>query len=119
MSYAQFPFLSSVGFTADQQRKILEVLNGKKIRPCAACGLKQTWQLVNDGVVNLPVNRPHLSGADVQAYVTPMFSNRGLPCIALMCLNCGNVQLHSVFQLGLGPVLGLILEPPPWPTGGQ
>jgi hypothetical protein len=106
------------GFTEDQQRQILAALNNKKIRGCSACGLTRTWELITEGIINLPVGSAGLPGGSYQYYAAPIYPNRGMPCIGLMCKNCGHLQLHSVFQLGLGTVLGL-LPSPIFSTGGQ
>lgn len=112
MSY--IPVSSPQGFTPDQQKKIIEVLN-QKITVCPACRRLKTYQLVTDGIIYMPVAQP----ATYQIpYVTPQYQvqGRGLPCIALICQNCGNLQFHSVIQLGLGEILGTVV---PSPYGGQ
>ncbi len=42
---------------------------------------------------------------------------RTLPCIALMCSNCGHLQFYSVLQLGLGVALGVVASLIPEPEG--
>jgi hypothetical protein len=104
------------GFTPDQQQKIVEALRGK-IRPfCSACGLANTYQLLTEGIIYMPVTQPVVNTGGVlydrspspQMYQAPLsYQGRGFPCIALICQNCGQVQFHSVLQLGLGALLGV------------
>jgi hypothetical protein len=117
------------GFTQEQQRRIIEVL-GQKLRHCSGCGKLQTLQLVTDGIIYMPVTQP-LTYPDtyirsypdssagsyaLPAFAPPTFQGRNLPCIALLCSNCGHLQFHSVLQLGLGAVLGVL--PPTAPLYG-
>ena len=102
----------AAGFTLEQQQKIVQALSGK-LRACPACGKVRTWQLITDGVVNMPVGSvPYTNPyTPVQTYpnaYAQMFSQpRSIPCIVLVCTNCGNLQFHHVLTLGLGPVLGI------------
>ena len=81
-----------MALTPEQQRTIATLLN-EKLRPCAACGVPKTWNLVSEGIVYAPLQA--------------VLSSQALPCVALVCSNCGHMQLHHVFTLGLGPLLGI------------
>src|ERR1700735_3371807 len=98
------------GFTAEQQRQIIEALN-RKIRGCSACGLNSTWRLVTEGIINMPVSPPLPFQAFPPTYYGT-FPSQGLPCVGLICTNCGHFQFHSVIQLGLGHVLGVLPTTP-------
>lgn len=106
------------GFTVEQQQKIVEALN-TKLRNCSACGMQKTYQLVTEGLINLSVTSPIWYPSNAMYYQAPIYPNRGLPCVAVMCTNCGHLQLHSVFQLGLGAVLGLVPSAPLMSTEGR
>jgi hypothetical protein len=89
-----------MALTPEQRAGITEVLN-HKIRGCSSCGLNGTFQLVNEGVLLVPLGE--------------VLSGRAVPVVALICSNCGYVQMHHVFKLGLGPLLGIV----PAPDGGK
>jgi len=75
-----------------------EVFRQLRRLACPACGKPKTLVLVRDGTLAVPL----LSD--------PVGS--GLPVVAFICSNCGNVQLHHVFRLGLGSLLGVQVIPP-------
>jgi hypothetical protein len=113
MSYIPVP--PPPGFTPDQQQKIIEALSGK-LRPCSSCGKMRSYQLFTEGMVYMPVTPPlGYSGSFGRLNYgssLPMYQGRGLPCIAIICQNCGHLQFHSVIQLGLGAVLGVLPDAP-------
>ncbi len=85
-------------FTADQQQKIAEALNAKNINPCPSCGKEKTWS-VGPALVLLVLQPNPPLGVSI--------TGQSLPCIPLICTNCGNTMLHNAMTLGLGEVLGL------------
>jgi len=89
-------------FTVEQQQKIVEALNAKNINPCPSCGKEKTWS-VGPALV-LFVLQPNPSQG-----VT--MTGQSLPCIPLICSNCGNTMFHNAVTLGLGEVLGLRTAP--------
>lgn len=100
----------SQGFTPEQQQKIIAAL-GQKLRGCPACGKVGTWQLMTEGLVNIPIGNPGQYAYPASGgafYGGPFSTNKAIPCIALTCANCGNLQFHSVLQLGLGPLFGFV-----------
>jgi hypothetical protein len=114
MGYAPIP--SSPGFSLQQQQAIIDALKGK-LHFCPACHYNaQALQLVTDGIIYMPVTQsysyPAASGKLYNLQTPPAYQGRGLPCIALICSNCGNLQFHSVIQLGLGSLLGLLPNQP-------
>src|SRR4051794_16290317 len=98
----------SPGFTSEQTQKIIEALNQKLKGFCPGCSKHRTFQLMTDGIVYMPVTQPPLGGlatlypTNYQLY--PGLPNRNLPCVALICTNCGFLQFHSAVQLGLSAV---------------
>jgi hypothetical protein len=113
-----FVGFSSIGFTPEQQKRIIDTLT-PKLRACAACGKNGTWQLMTEGVVQMPI-APNVGAMQSAFYsqpsgygeglygLAPYNSPRTLPCIVLTCGNCGHLQFYSVLQLGLGAVLGVV-----------
>ena len=82
-----------MAFSPEQTKEIVEILNSK-IRGCQACGQQGSWRLMFDAL-----------------FVPLRGGVQSLPCVVLICQNCGNTQLHHVFTLGLGPLLGIEQAP--------
>lgn len=80
-------------FTTEVRDKIIQKLNEQQLYPsCPRCAPRSsTWTLV-DGYVALPIQKNFRS-----------FNTFGqtLPCIALVCNNCGNTQLINLISIGL------------------
>jgi len=87
-------------FTPEQNKGILDALN-QKVLPCSACGQSKTWQLVHEGPVMVPLANSAASP------LTSLGTGPVLPCVAVICSNCGNTQFHHILKLGLGPLLGI------------
>lgn len=69
------------------------MLKEKKLpRNCSACGTNR-WTLSNE----MYLLSAFSSGAIVLG--------SGLPCVALVCRNCGHTQLYNVFVAGLSEIL--------------
>ena len=79
-------------FSEQLKRTVIERLKGRGVPPekCPMCRASK-W-IIGDGFLNQPVQKSF-----------PVFSVGGptLPCIALLCNNCGFVSLHAVGVLGL------------------
>jgi hypothetical protein len=114
---ATFTPQMSPGFTAEQTQKIIEALNKKLKGFCPGCSLARTFQLVTDGIVYMPVHAPPaILGIAATLYSnTPTtypsaylgFPKGNLPCVALVCTNCGFLQFHNLVALGLGGLIGM------------
>ena len=81
----------NTGLTDEQLEAIIKALNSK-IKGCSACGAQSMWAPITDGIVALPMMHMPF---------------RTVPCVAIFCQNCGHVQLHNVFTLGLDRMLGV------------
>jgi hypothetical protein len=95
-----------VSFTADQEARILGVLNEKtSSRKCTACG--GNYRLAPDVYLLQKIQ-------GVGYNEVPM--GGGQPCISVVCEQCGNVLLFNIFRLGLADYLGI--KPAKVPTNG-
>lgn len=89
-----------MAFTDNEQQKILAAIQAKvpQIKNCPICGSVK-WNL-SVGVVTLSIQ---------EQPGTIVLGGPGMPCIPLVCLNCGNTVLLNMMVLGLKDML----EKPP------
>ena len=79
------------GFSGEIREEILRTLQERiKIQACPLCGTN-TWTLA-DGFVALPVQ---------EGFSAFEVGGPALPCVALVCNNCGNTYLINVLNIGL------------------
>lgn len=83
-------------FTEDEKQKILATIKAQvpKIGNCPVCG-NSNWTLA-DGYIQLPVQ---------DKLGSVVLGGPVLPCVAIVCTNCGNTVLLNVFALGLKDML--------------
>jgi len=89
--------------TPYQLERIREALNQKILRPCPVCGQESTRTIYDDY---------HMLSLSVSPTTTQLAQNV-IPCVVVVCSNCGFVELHNVHVLGLAEVLG-IPKPGEW-----
>ena len=78
-------------FTEETRNEILNTLHKRiRIPACPLCGTN-AWTLA-DGFVALPLQ------GDFSAFTV---GGPVLPCVALVCNNCGNTYLINVLNIGL------------------
>jgi hypothetical protein len=77
-----------------QFTKIIAALNEKANRPCEACGVNN-WSVLSDYSIFPLMSDPRVQSTD-----------RFLPCVVVVCMNCGRTQFFNVHILGLGSELG-------------
>jgi predicted nucleic-acid-binding Zn-ribbon protein len=86
-----------MALTQDQLNAIQAKLAEKGVSSCPSCRRTSTWSIVPDlATVRL---QPPESIADF------MVGGQVLPCVVIVCHNCGNTELHNVFALGLSDIL--------------
>jgi|SRR5450759_5610816 hypothetical protein len=113
-----------MAFSQEQYQLIANALQSKANRFCPACGVR-SWAIQTEGLVSLqiqtyrtqpvvkmPWTPPAPPGTPPQ--FVPIIGPGGpmLPCIVVVCTNCGLTQLHNVFTLGVAAALGI-------PAGGK
>ena len=88
-----------MAFTERQQAKVMEAIREKlpHFGACNACH-KGGWTLM-DGFVHLQLSDDVLQ--------VPQPGASALPCVALLCNNCGNTMLFNIIMLGIGDVFGV------------
>lgn len=80
----------------EQQEKLRDLLNDwPGPQECPWCG-KDEWA-ISDELVLLQSMR---QASDLRI-------GRGQPCVAVQCLDCGNVLVFNAFRLGVGELLNL------------
>lgn len=88
-----------MNLTHEQQQRILAAVQDRtqafRAGSCPLCRAK-AWT-VADGIVRLNL------GA---VYGDPLFPASVMPCIALVCGNCGHTELLNLFSLGLEDIAG-------------
>ena len=89
----------AMSLTQEQVNIVTNTLLAKGVASCPACHRSRTWSVVND-LVMLHVQPPQTFGSII-------VGGPVLPCVAIVCSNCGNTQFHNVFALGLANVLGV------------
>lgn len=78
-------------FSEETRNEILNTLHKRiKIPACPLCGTN-TWTLA-DGFVALPLQEDFFAFA---------VGGPVLPCVALVCKNCGNTYLINLLNIGL------------------
>ncbi|MDO8716942.1 MAG: hypothetical protein Q7J73_09105 [Dehalococcoidales bacterium] len=85
-----------MAFTENEKQKVLAAIQLKvpQIKNCPLCG-NSKWSL-SDGVVTLSIqDQPG----------TVVIGGPGLPCVTLVCLNCGNTVLLNMIVLELKDIL--------------
>lgn len=60
----------------------------------------KAWTIA-DGIINLNIG----TGFTYPGY-TPVFPDTVMPCVALVCGNCGHTELLNLFSLGLEDIAG-------------
>lgn len=84
-----------MGMSKEQLGSVIEVLDKKANRPCEACGVN-AWTVLSQfssfPVYDAPGIQPN----------TGSF----LPCIIVICSNCGRTQFFNVHVLGVAKLLG-------------
>ena len=89
--------------TTEQQQRILSVFQQRTqalfAGDCPLCRHK-AWTIA-DGIINLPIG----ARQNNPAYV-PVFPDTIMPCVALVCGNCGHTELLNLFSLGLEDLAG-------------
>lgn len=88
-----------MNLTPGQQQRILAAVQERTHALFAgACPLcrHQAWT-VADGIIRLNI------GA---VYSDPIFPASIMPCVALVCGNCGHTELLNLFSLGLQDIAG-------------
>jgi predicted nucleic-acid-binding Zn-ribbon protein len=85
-----------LAFTEDEKQKLLAAIQARvpSIRNCPVCG-NNNWTLAN-GYVQLPLQKE--IGSTV-------LGGPVLPCVPIICTNCGNTVLLNAFILGLKDIL--------------
>ncbi len=89
--------------TTEQQQRILGVFQQRTqalfAGNCPLCRHK-AWT-VADGIINLSIG----TGVTYPGY-GPVFPDTIMPCVALVCGNCGHTELLNLFSLGLEDIAG-------------
>lgn len=88
-----------MNLTPEQQQRILAVFQRRtRIPEAGACPLcrHKAWT-VADGIINLNIGA---TSSD------PLFPVAVVPCVALVCGNCGHTELLNLFTLGLEDIAG-------------
>jgi len=106
-----------MAFTSEQQQKITDKLGVKIAQPCPGCG-QNMRRLIPELVslttsptpVQIPLNALYWGRGKMPP---PPFQPSFLPCIVVLCMNCGFTELYNVHILGVADVLGI---PPPGGT---
>ncbi len=85
-------------FTTEEREKILEALKQKGVpEQCPVC--KQGELRVSNYIAFVPVRERHVEvGGNAELDMVPVGD---LPCIIVVCLNCGNTLMFSLSRLGL------------------
>jgi hypothetical protein len=81
-----------VQITKTEEQEILAAVSARIPNALCPCCRSDRWNLA-DGYVILPVS---------PSAVNRVESGERLPCVALVCTNCGNTQLINLLVLGLG-----------------
>ena len=82
-------------FSEETRREILSTLHERiKIPACPLCGTN-TWTLA-DGFIALPLQ---------EGFSAFEVGGPALPCVALVCNNCGNTYLINLLNIGLRPLV--------------
>ncbi len=85
--------------TPEQQQRILAVFEQRTqalfAGSCPLCRHK-AWTLA-DGIIRLNIGPVYASG---------QFPAE-MPCVALVCSNCGHTEMLNLISLGLGDMVGL------------
>jgi len=82
-----------VPFTEDQRRRITEALKARTVATACPVCLQHSPRTLVDGFV-------FLSLTPVSGQI-PIAGAASLPCVALVCQNCGNTDLLNALVLGL------------------
>jgi len=108
-----------MAFTEKQEKDVVEKLNAKVTMPCAGCGRTGTRKVVTE-LFGLQLST--LSPAIMSGLASAMMSGKmnpaippvqpfsipaTLPCIVLLCMNCGLTGLYNVHVLGVAEILGI------------
>jgi hypothetical protein len=90
-----------LAFTEEEKQKILGAIRTKvpQMGKCPICG-NPHWTLA-DGFVSLPI-QGQIGGI--------VLGGPTLPCVPIICTNCGNTALLNAMLLGLKDVLGTKTE---------
>jgi len=111
-------------FDPSQQNRIIETLNPKLVNPCPVCAQKGTRQLQSDltlitlsNPIQQPAQQPSKWGLEkglLGIYRVKEMPPPGtvdltslpvpptvLPCVVLICMNCGHTELFNVHVLVL------------------
>ena len=88
---------SNAGFTPEQMSAIIKRLTEMASDVCPKC--RKNRMLVLPGITLLPITSTH----------NLVFANPSgiIPCIAVMCADCGSMQFFNVHVLGLARELGV------------
>jgi len=91
-------------FTAEERRRISEVLRERGVPE--TCPLCQREKLrLPDNIVFLTVHEPHVPFGNIGT--APFFPKAYMPCVILVCENCGSIYLLNLKLLGLWDELSL------------
>lgn len=84
-------------FTAEEREKILEALRQKGVpEQCPVCKQGKLW--VSNYIAFVPVREKHVGVGRAELDMVPVGD---LPCIVVVCSNCGNTLMFSLSELGL------------------
>ncbi len=85
-------------FTAEEREKIWHALRQKGVpEECQVCKQGKIW--VSNYIAFIPVREKHVNaGGGVEFDLFPVGD---LPCIVVVCPNCGNTMMFSLSALGL------------------
>jgi hypothetical protein len=82
--------------TPYQLERAHEALSGK-VHACPSCRVPETF-VVSDKFFMMGMH---------ESPTTTTPASNVMPCLALICNNCGLIQIHNVHVLGLAEVMGI------------
>ena len=108
-------------FTPEQAAAIVAALDSKITQPCGGCGKFQRRFLPDLLLFSFQPQTPSLYGSNPYRVrsAAELYGKRdmpppgtsdppsALPCIAVVCTNCGHTEFYNVHALGVAQVLGI------------
>lgn len=85
-----------MAFTPSEYEEIKAAVARVHTQPCPVCGRSDAFGISDEGFVMLTLQENPRSLS---------LEGSALPCIALICTNCGNTELLNAIVLGLRPLV--------------
>ncbi len=87
-------------FTEEERQRIREALKERGVPGiCPVCQKGELW--VSDYIAFVPVREKHAEVRGAGTIVEGLFPVGDLPCVVVVCAECGNTMLFHLSGLGL------------------